>query len=415
MKTAHSVSCLLLIASAVVGQTGHVGRWVGPCTQADVENMPLPNTACTLTVPQVANYATGGPCFAPTFFPLGGHALDQLHDLVYTCDGFTVSVDSYPTQLGYAANPCVGPTPGTSFAAPTPVMSSGVAFGPVTGMCVVLSSWAGTTIFPCEDVIFVTDGLNVLGFNPRPPNNVVVGPWAATGLNPGQILTGLEYDDLSGNLWACDSAGNTFQYSVFGALQSSFFINLPLLIVGNVLDRSSCPRQVWVTDGNLLWPVFGGPPILLNPGLGSMAFGASFSAEPVVMRGTCGSNCYPTPIIGSTEPVASGATATKSIAFTLSGAPPNTFALLAFDFACTGPLFLPPTCLWWMTTGGWFYSYTGITSATGTAQTAALAMPAASCPGLVGLVGYAQWFYFDTCAIGGFGVSDALHCRYSSL
>lgn len=417
MKTLSvAVLAVLVLSPLALGQTGHVGRWLGPCTNADVEDAALPTSACGPTQSQVPTYAAGGPCFGVPNFPYGGHGLDQLHDLVYTCDGFTIHVSAYPGALGYSANPCTGPFPGTSFAAPTPVTSAGSLFGPVTGMCVGLGSFPGSPSFPCPDLLFLTDGQWVLGMDPRPPYAVVIPPWFATGLFPGMFLTGLEYDDLSATIVACDWAGDSYEYTTTGTPASTpIFAPTPLLIVGNVLDRSACPRKIWVTDGNVLIPVGGGNPVFLNPPAGSIPFGASFSAEPQLMRGVCASTCFPNPVIGTTEPIASGSTATKSVSFTLTGAPPSTFALFAFDFQCFG-FGLPPTCIWWLSTNfNWFYFYTGFTSGSGTLATPALFLPPAGCPGLVGLVGYGQWFYFDSCSSAGFGITDALHCRYSSL
>jgi hypothetical protein len=415
----HVLVALVVVAAGLRAQTAHVAHWSGPCG-VTVEDMELPVTgACAATVAQIPNYPAGAGCFTPTPFPFGAHALDQLHDLVYTSDGPTIHVSANPL---YAANPCSGPFPGVQFAVPPVLTTFGTLFGPVTGMCVGLGSWTTSPSFPCPDVLWLTDGQFVMAIDPRPPFAVVVPPWFAPqfSASPFPILTGLEFDDHDNTIWATDGAGISYQYSVFGALLQGPIFPIPGAIfsniIGNVLDRSTCPRQVWVTDGFLLYPVGGGTPVPLNTPASSLPCGASFSGEPLVMRGACGSTCSPTPLIGTTEPISSGMTALKTVSFTLTGAPAGTFALFAFDFVCMGPTFVPPTCLWWLNPSPvWFYWITTTTTGSGAASTPPLLLPPATCPGFSGLVGYAQWFFIDPCAISNVGVTDALRCQLSTL
>ena len=418
MRTALSVLCLVSFATLLPAQSGHVGRFTGFCT-TNVEDSLLNNAfACGPLTTQIASYGAGAGCFAPTPFPFGGHALDQLHDLVYTCDGSSVHVSANPL---YAANPCTGPFPGTVFSVPFALNTSGLAFGPVTGMCVGHGAIGLPPFPPCPDLLFVTDGFNVMGFDPRPPYAVFIGPWAMPAtLLVGSLLTGLEFDDEDNSIWATDDNGTSYQFTPFGTVLQGPIFAIPGAslgnIVGNIVDRSTCPRQMWVTDGSLLFPVGGSAPVVLNPPLGSLPYGASFSAEPLVLRGSCPSTCNPLAAIGTSEPVASGMSALKSLSFTLTGAPPTTFALLAFDFTCAPPTFFPPTCLWWLNTSfSWFYQFTGTTTPGGSLATPGLLLPPAACPGLCGLTGYAQWFYIDGCASSGLSVTDALHLRLSSL
>lgn len=414
-----ALAVLCLSAAATVAQTAHVGHWSGPCSTT-VEDMELPvGFSCGPTFAQIPNYPAGGFCFGPTPFPFGGHALDQLHDLVYTCDGNVVYASANPL---YAPNPCVGPFPGVQFPIPFALTTFGTVFGPVTGMCVGIGVWPSSPSFPCEDVLWVTDGQFVMAFDPRPPYGLVIPPWFATqfSASPFPMLTGLEFDDNDNTIWATDGAGISYQYSIFGALLQGPIFPIPGAIlgniVGNVLDRSTCPRQLYVTDGFQLFPVGGGNPIALNTPAGSLPYGASFSAEPLVLRGKCGSTCAPNPVIGTTEPIASGMTALKNVSFTLTGGAPNQFALFAFDFFCVPPTFLPPTCLWWLTTNfTWFYFTTTVTTAAGDAATPPILLPPAACPGLNGLVGFGQWFFFDPCAMSGASVTDALRCQLSTL
>ena len=117
-------------------------------------------------------------------------------------------------------------------------------------------------------------------------------------------------------------------------------------VIGNVLDRSTCPPGHWVTDGQFLYPsVFANPTVPCNPpAAAGFPFGASFSGEPVLMPGRCGSSCNPFPVITTNEPIVGG----KNLVFNLSGAPPGTSAIFALDFVCTTGFGIGPGCFWWL-------------------------------------------------------------------
>src|SRR4029078_823253 len=92
----------------------------------------------------------------------------------------------------------------------------------------------------------VARGPPITGVVPRPPFAVVVGPWLAPGVAPPLVLTGLEYEDTPtiDYIWATDTAGNNYVYTVSGALAAG---PLPVIgpppifpVIGNVLDRSTC-------------------------------------------------------------------------------------------------------------------------------------------------------------------------------
>jgi hypothetical protein len=282
-------------------------------------------------------------------------------------------------------------------------------------MCVGHQLFTSSPSGPCPDLLFMTDGIQVMAVDPRFPLFAVVGPWLASTLIPGQILTGLEYDFDNNHVVAVDAAGFTYLYTTVGTpVGGPIPPNITGWlgpIVGNVLDRSVCPNAHYVTDGVDLWEVAtGSGPYPLNPPPGTFAVGASFSAEPVLLRGACGSICNPTVTITTTEPVVG----LKPAVFTLSGAPAFTPTLFVLDFFCTPGLGLPPGCVWWMTLGPWWFTATPATNATGDATVNLGNIPFASCPGLVGLTLYAQWFYVDTCAGNGWGITDAMHLRLST-
>jgi hypothetical protein len=184
--------------------------------------------------------------------------------------------------------------------------------------------------------------------------------------------------------------------------------------IGNVLDRSVCPPAHWVTDGNFLYPsVFANPTLALNPpAAAGFPFGASFSGEPVLLPGRCGSTCNPFPVISTNEPIVSG----KNLIFQLSGAPPFTPAIFALDFVCTTGFGFGTTCLWWLPLSfTWPITVNTATNAFGFAFAGPYALPAATCPGFVGATAYAQWAYIDTCAGSGVGITDAMHLRLSTF
>jgi hypothetical protein len=408
---------LAAVVTTGFAQTGHVGyTWSGPVAALNEE---LPNAACTTTFPQMLGYTPIGAGFGLTAGTiLGGYALDQDHDLVYASDGFFIFVAA---NFLYAPSPCGGgPVPGTVFPVPFAITSSGAAFGLVTGMAVGHDAWTTSPSFPCTDILFLTNGTDIMGIDPRPPYAVVVPPFLAAGVIAGNSLTGLEYEDTTTPgldfIWATDNAGNTYIYDTLGNLAGG---PLPVIgpppasiIVGNVFDRSTCPPGHWVTDGFSMYPsVFANPTIALNwnPAIG-LAFGASASAEPVLMAGRCGSTCNPFPVITTDHPIV-GST---PITFSLSGAPPLTTAVFALDFVCTTGLGIFG-CTWWLPpTFAWPITVTTATNGFGMASAGAFPTPVAQCPGLVGLTGYAQWFYLDGCSTSGFGMTDAMHIRLST-
>jgi hypothetical protein len=412
---------VLLVSFAAAGfaQTGHVGY--SPGGPVVVLNEVLPNLACAATIAQINPYnpiAAGFTSTAGTV--LGAHALDQDHDLVYVTDGFLIFVAANPL---YAPAPCAGgPNPGNTFLAPSAITPFGTPFGLITGMAVGHDVWTSSPSFPCTDVLYVTDGTCVMGFDPRPPFAVVVGPWIAPALPAAFVLTGLEYEDTGTPgldfLWATDTGGNTYIYDVFGNLAGG---PMPVIgpppiqpVIGNVLDRSTCPPGHWVTDGFFLYPsVFANPTIPLNPTAAmGLAFGASASAEPVLLPGRCGSTCNPNPVITTNEPFVGG----KNIVFGLSGAPPGTPAVFAADFVCVPGGTGIASCVWWLPLSfAWPITINTVTNGFGNASAGPIPLPAATCPGLVGATGYAQWFYLDSCSSNGFGITDAMHLRLSTF
>ena len=106
MRLAPSIrlTSALLLAASLSAQTAHVGSWTGPCSTT-VEDMNLNPPACGPTASQIPSYPAGGICFGPTPFPLGGHGLDQLHNLVYASDGFFVYASANPL---YTPTSCGG-------------------------------------------------------------------------------------------------------------------------------------------------------------------------------------------------------------------------------------------------------------------------------------------------------------------
>jgi hypothetical protein len=416
MKYLLVASVLLAFSAILTAQTAHVAY--SPGGFVSCIDKGLPNTACSPTVTQMAGYTPLPSGFISTAGTvLGGHALDQDHDILYVSDGFTVFVCA--TNL-YAPAQCVGPPISTTFPVPiTMVMPSGLPFGGCTGMCVGHGVWTTSPSTPCTDLLFMTNGIYVIAVDVRPPNALVIGPWLATGVLP-QVLTGLEYEDTPGQdyLWACDGVGNSFIYTTSGVLAGGPF---PVLgpppippVTGNVLDRSTCPPGYWVTNGQNLYPsIYPNPTIPLNPpAVIGLCFGASASAEPVYMPGRCGSSCNPFPFITTDQPICGG----KNITFTLSSAAPNSTAMFVADTVCVPGGFGIFGCTWWMTFGSWPISVTTTTSPAGIANAGPFPLPAATCPGLVGLVGYAQWVFLDPCPGGnGFGMTDALHMRLSTF
>lgn len=394
-----SAAALLVAAALVVAlpaQSAHVYR--GNL----VNNVPLPGVTCTTPMTQVPMYPA--PPLGGFAGMRGGMAIDHLTNRVYFSDGTMIGIIAHPSFPSPGIVPAPAPVPPAACVGGVGVITP---FGPVTGMAIMPGGVAGAL----ASTLLVTDGACIMGLAPLPPFAIVIPPFPVPVLTPAP-LSGLEFDSVTGTIWACDVAGTSYNINVGGGLVGPP-VPLPgapaLPVVGNVLDRSIPGGALWVTDGLALYPVFGAPPAPIplppSPGIAG-ARGSAFSAEPLVLPGACGC-AGSTPMIRTSGPVVAGP---APFGIRMTGAPGGGTAFLGIDTVCAGPFAFGPGCTWWLSTPAPLLIGPLAVSASGGASVNFGTLP----PAAIGLTVYAQWL--TSCPIALAPVlSDALHLRVSAL
>jgi hypothetical protein len=397
------------MSAAAIAQTAHVYHHIPPAT-GSITNTVLCNNACTGPVPQQA-VAPGYPTFPLTGFPngtpLGGHALDQINEVEYVSDGPTIAMHRlHPlydgSKLCTAGNACLpfGPGPAGPFTFVRPPTAPGVTFGDITGMAY------RQTKPPCGPVLYVTDGVYIMGLSP------CLGPATVAGAP----LTGLECDLYSGAIIACDVNGFTYITSNppcgislppgLGPIAPPATMPPGTVIIGNVYDRSLSGINLYVTDGVWLYPVISSCPLPVfigPPAPGQISRGASFSAEPIVLQSCAGT--YSPLIIGTNQPIIANATnlnVTLDAPVSMAGLS----AVLVYG-SCAG-IALPVCsgCQLWVNLAG--YGFVG-TTLDGAGD---VCLDVGTIP-YFPLTIYLQWVVIDPSCPSGLQLSDALHCRIS--
>ncbi len=391
-----TLAAAALLGAPAAAQVAHV--YAGPF----IADTALPNSACGPTVAQIA-VPYPPPPLPPAAPPLGGHAFNQTTHVVYTTTGFAIQQSAHPLYV-----PTI-PIPAAPFPLPPIVCVPGTIMGPITAMCCSPAPFGPAPM----GILFVSDGICIVGLAAAPPYAVVVPPFAPPAAFLAGPITGLEFDYLTASLWVTDITGLSLNITIGGVplgppLPTPYIVFGP--IIGNVLDRSlPGPGALFTTDGVFLYPIFGAPlipiPVVgLPPGMG---YGASFIAEPVLLRGVC--PCGPfTPTIGTTIPIVGSGI---PLAITIAGAPPGSTAFLGLDLACGPPLPLGTLCVWWLPIPP--LSLLGPVFLPGGAGGLAFG-PLPPPPAFIGAVGYAQWAILCTASSSGISLTDALHMRLSA-
>lgn len=129
-----------------------------------------------------------------------------------------------------------------------------VTSGPVGGV-VVPGPVSGVACDGAADIIYLTDGVTIVGVSPPPgpagcaPPAIVVPPFfVATPVG----VCGLAFDPCTGTLWTCDPAGFCTNLTVGGTFLSSFSV-VPFLgttLTGITVNTTN--GNVQVTDGTMV-------------------------------------------------------------------------------------------------------------------------------------------------------------------
>jgi len=357
---------LLALAPVSIGQTlygidgpgGSVWEFEAtapgvPCAQPN----PLGAPPWPYLFPPPATCPPGSPTPGPFPGPgpggiLGDIALNTVTDTVFVTDGFVISEHVGDPPCG------VVPPAGTmlnSFISPLPGLT-GMGFDSAAG------------------ILWVTDGLFIMGLLPSPPGTcappaVAFPPFIAVLPPFAGILTDITWDPFTGTFWACDTAGFVHNILIgglpagppFPVAPGPCFPAGPAVLQGIAYDRatpspigSPIPR-VFVTDGFMvayldiggapsappgnfyapmpctLWP---GPP---TSGLAMSSHGGTYGFPRVATTLTT----FGESILGS---------GTFGVEFTGTAPGSTVFAVVGFSFPGPG-FFCPPapaggTFLW---------------------------------------------------------------------
>ncbi|MBK8980125.1 MAG: hypothetical protein IPM29_29850 [Planctomycetes bacterium] len=192
----------------------------------------------------------------------------------------------------------------------------------------------GIAIDPVGGILWMTDGLVVLGAAPLPGLPILIPPFPI--LAPAAPLCGLDWDPLTGSLWAVDVGGIAYNFLPGGPLVGPPLpppIPVPGPPTGIAIDKTGLampgfPRSLYVVGGGLIADY---STLVLFP-----------SAAP---GGEVGITVHPVPIPTPPLPCACptfapahavlGPATTGSATFglALTGLPPGQLAIHVFDFA----------------------------------------------------------------------------------
>lgn len=379
MKHALPILCVLCTALSAQ-QLVHRSSMGGvPLTESDVETFltPLPDLA--------ANFGTPTAALPVLAYPCGDATMNNVTGVIYATNGAVIS-QTNDGRYGVLAP--------AAAVAPAPV-------GPLGGFVF------GMALNPILGVLYLTSGA-VIGTTPAAPPYVLAGapvPFAFPILAPP--MTGLDYDVLTGSLWACDAGGNVYNCTVGGlpiGVQPVLLGAGPPMATDLVVNRhvGNVPGTYvqfvglgvinYATGALQPSAMLGIPPGTEN--------GLAFHDHPGSLGGSCGCGGAVGPVNGVTSPSFVG---NAGFGFTLTGAPPLTTVINAGDFfvapspfpgGCTLWLPFPPALLFFLTT-----------DAFGNA-TQPIPLPAALA--LIGLTGYCQWAVPCAANPTGFTLSNAL-------
>lgn len=401
-----------VLAHGLCGQVGlvyFICPWSPSCSGDWVAGTILPTTPPVY--PGSPSIVGGQYLNTPASPSLGGLAYDVTTGWIYFSNGPWLAMGSLSSASGTAGPP-------SGLFGPFRICGSGSGSGPITGMAV------GQLPPPFGKALFITDGTCIAALAPAPPFDFRFS-WRPLIPPPFAGFTGLEFDSLTGTIWACDAAGTSFNLSVGGGLIGPP-LGLPPVavpagtIVGNILDRGVLPSgALFVTDGAYIHHVTGGPvvaPIPVNPGqlqpssIVPLALGAAFSAQamtfgapPHASTPSCSIGLY----LGITDPPVVGMPLSVRCSAISNLAPPGgTLPLFLFldSVAVPGGIPLPTGQSWYLGSSPPPPLVTACGTAGQTTVMLATSIPAAA-------HGWALNIQAAVPACGILAVSNAIHVR----
>jgi hypothetical protein len=199
--------------------------------------------------------------------------------------------------------------------------------GPVTGIA----------INPLANVMFLCSAPGmVIGVQPVPGTPVIVPPFApAFVMGP---VSGLDYDSITGSLFAVDGAGVVYNFAVGGAPLAPPILGAALpAVAGDVaIDKSGYVnpagvRPIYVVSGPVILDVTFAAAVP-QPSGGFLPTGCAFVARPASsMPGAMGCACGPLlPNFRANAPMTSG---NGAFGLAIDSLPPFSPVLMAFDGA----------------------------------------------------------------------------------
>lgn len=241
-----------------------------------------------------------------------------------------VSIDSTTGATWYTDGVTIATTPNSRYAGPPPVPPFPIPpllGGPLTGMA----------LDPVAGILWITDGVGIAGITPAPPGLPIVPPFAIAA--PTGPLTGLEWDPITGTLWACDLFGAAYNFApITGALVGPVIPPgaAPAPVTGITVDKTGTAplgvRSVFLCGPGIIVDVMTGA---AAPSFAGMEVGMTFHPAPSIAP-FAGAAACPCPSPGyAVGQGLLGPSTTGNPAFgvDVTGLPPGTIAIMAFDFA----------------------------------------------------------------------------------
>ncbi|MCB9831021.1 MAG: hypothetical protein H6807_01000 [Planctomycetes bacterium] len=340
--------------------------------------------------------------FPPTPPTGGGIAFDQSTSRVFATDGVTIVTD-----YCFAYAPFVAPT-----APPPPAPVPPFPAGAITGM--------GTDVL--AGLLWLTDGFNygaaALGF----PFPIAIPPLPLPFPLLGGPLVGLDFDQATGSLWACDAVGNVYNWlpggGVIGPQPVATVPGLPLPLGGLAINDTNgagsigphfCSLQlqgyhVLVSDGFQVFDALNplNPPLPTPSPTGLGIRGLAVSCDPQIIGGTAA--VASAGLIGFDKATTTNPGAANALR--LVGAKPLTTALFLYDLCpIPGGLASPVTgeTLWINPLSPTFAFGVFVTDALGN-----VSHPLSFAFAPVGLNFVGQWAIFQPMNPLGYALTDAM-------
>ncbi|MEO6597718.1 MAG: hypothetical protein ABIP94_23480 [Planctomycetota bacterium] len=266
---------------------------------------------------------------APPFFVMNGDStFNNVTGVHWMTNGLIMA--SQPTPTFPPLAPFLAPFP------IPPAVLAAIGGGPVTGIA----------LNPVVGIMFLCGQAGpVIGVAPVPGMPVLVPPFPIPF--PTGPITGLEWDGLTGTLWAVDAPGVCYNFFPAGApvgppIIPAFVAAAP---AGDIaIDKSSFVnaaglRPLYVVAGPMVFDVNAAPPMPFPAGP-PMPQGLAYidhpASSPPIGTCLCPGTGYPTQSTSSVMSTGNGAFALSN-----GGFPPGWSVIFFFDTVTSAPLFVP--------------------------------------------------------------------------